>query len=107
MSGLRATSGSWLRSREGILTLAGVAILAVYPLVMPRFWVLSIASNAIILGIAALSLIFMAGYGGMVSLRRPPWRGSPPTCWPWRRSSRARRRRARPSGSRSRRSSER
>ena len=35
---------------------------------MPRFWVLSIASNAIILGIAALSLVFMAGYGGMVSL---------------------------------------
>ena len=35
---------------------------------MPRFWVLSIASNAMILGIAALSLVFMAGYGGMTSL---------------------------------------
>lgn len=59
---------SWLRSREGILTLVAVAALVVYPLVMPRFWVLSIASNAIILGIVALSLVFMAGYGGMVSL---------------------------------------
>jgi branched-chain amino acid transport system permease protein len=68
VSGLRSTSVSWLRSREGLATLAGLAILAIYPLVMPRFWVLSIASNAIILGIAALSLIFMAGYGGMVSL---------------------------------------
>ena len=58
----------WLRSREGLATLAGLAILTIYPLVMPRFWVLSIASNAMILGIAALSLIFMAGYGGMVSL---------------------------------------
>jgi branched-chain amino acid transport system permease protein len=35
---------------------------------MPRFWILSIASNAMILGIASLSLVFMAGYGGMVSL---------------------------------------
>jgi branched-chain amino acid transport system permease protein len=59
---------TWLRSREGIATLGFLALLVVYPLVMPRFWVLSIASNAIILGIAALSLIFMAGYGGMVSL---------------------------------------
>ncbi len=59
---------TWLRSREGLATLAGVALLLVYPLVMPRFWVLSIASNAMILGIIALSLIFMAGYGGMVSL---------------------------------------
>jgi branched-chain amino acid transport system permease protein len=68
MSRLRSNSVSWLRSREGLLTLAGLAILVIYPQVMPRFWVLSIASNAIILGIAALSLIFMAGYGGMVSL---------------------------------------
>jgi branched-chain amino acid transport system permease protein len=59
---------TWLRSRQGVLTLAGVAALVVYPLVMPRFWVLSIGSNALILGIVALSLIFMAGYGGMVSL---------------------------------------
>ncbi len=59
---------TWLRSREGLLTFAGVAALVVYPLVMPRFWVLSIGSSALILGIVALSLIFMAGYGGMVSL---------------------------------------
>jgi branched-chain amino acid transport system permease protein len=68
MSRLRAASTSWLRSREGQATLVVMALLIVYPLVMPRFWVLSIASNAMILGIAALSLVFMAGYGGMVSL---------------------------------------
>jgi branched-chain amino acid transport system permease protein len=59
---------TWLRSREGLATLACVAFLVVYPLFMPRFWVLSIAANAMILGIVALSLVFMAGYGGMISL---------------------------------------
>jgi len=68
VSRLRASSASWLRSREGLATLGFVVLLVVYPLAMPRFWVLSIASNAMILGIAALSLVFMAGYGGMVSL---------------------------------------
>lgn len=57
-----------LRSRTGLATIAVVAALLVYPLVMPRFWVLSIGSQAIILGIVALSLVFMAGYGGMISL---------------------------------------
>jgi branched-chain amino acid transport system permease protein len=50
------------------LVLIAVAVLLVYPLVMPRFWVLSVASQAMILGIVALSLIFMDGYGGMISL---------------------------------------
>jgi branched-chain amino acid transport system permease protein len=58
----------WARSRVGMVTLVVVALLLVYPWVMPRFWVLSIASNAMVLGIASLSLVFMAGYGGMVSL---------------------------------------
>lgn len=57
-----------LRSRQGLATVAVVALLLVYPMVMPRFWVLSIAANAMILGIAALSLVFMSGYGGMLSL---------------------------------------
>ena len=62
---------TWLRGRGGLgtlATLAAVAVLVVYPLLMPRFWILSIASNAMILGIVALSLVFMVGYGGMVSL---------------------------------------
>ena len=54
----------------------GVALLIAYPLVLPllfganqaRYWTLSIGSQSIILGIVALSLIFMSGYGGMVSL---------------------------------------
>ncbi|MEI7745473.1 MAG: branched-chain amino acid ABC transporter permease [Chloroflexota bacterium] len=59
---------TWVRSRQGMATLVVLVILVLYPQVMPRFWVLSIASNAMILGIAALSLVFMAGYGGMTSL---------------------------------------
>lgn len=59
---------AWARSRTGLATIAVVAILLIYPWVMPRFWVLSIAANAMILGIVSLSLVYMAGYGGMVSL---------------------------------------
>lgn len=44
-----------------------VAALLVYPLLAPRFWILSVGSQTLILGIVALSLVFMAGYGGMVS----------------------------------------
>jgi branched-chain amino acid transport system permease protein len=56
----------------------GVAIilLVLYPLALQalftqnsaRFWTLSVGSQSIILGIVALSMIFMAGYGGMISL---------------------------------------
>lgn len=45
-----------------------VVVLIVYPLFASRFWTVSIAAHALILGIIALSLIFLAGYGGMVSL---------------------------------------
>jgi branched-chain amino acid transport system permease protein len=51
-------------------------LLVLYPIVLPflfnanqaRYWTLSIGANALILGIVALSLVFMSGYGGMVSL---------------------------------------
>jgi branched-chain amino acid transport system permease protein len=54
----------------------GVAMLIVYPLVLPlilpanpaRFWTLSIGAQSLILGIVALSMVFMSGYGGMISL---------------------------------------
>ncbi len=58
-----------LRARSSRLVPLAVAVgLVVYPLVMPRFWVLSIAAQSLIVGIAVLSLTFLAGYGGMVSL---------------------------------------
>jgi branched-chain amino acid transport system permease protein len=58
---------SRLRSRR-VAWAALVAVLVVFPAVTSRFWTVSIGAHALILGIIALSLIFLAGYGGMVSL---------------------------------------
>jgi branched-chain amino acid transport system permease protein len=67
---------SRLRDRRWLLPGIVVVLLIAYPLVLPlvfrenpaRFWTLSIGAQSIILGITALSLAFMAGYGGMISL---------------------------------------
>lgn len=47
--------------------LLGVFLL-VYPWVTSPFWTVQIGAQALILGVIALSLAFLAGYGGMVSL---------------------------------------
>ncbi|WP_219215738.1 branched-chain amino acid ABC transporter permease [Variovorax boronicumulans] len=44
-----------------------VALLA-YPLLVPSFWAYQIGAQSLVLGTIALSLSFLAGYGGMVSL---------------------------------------
>ncbi len=46
----------------------GLALLIAYPLIVPPFWALQIGAQTLILGTIALSLMFLAGYGGMVSL---------------------------------------
>lgn len=51
----------------GTLTVC-VAVLALTPLFVSDFWLSAIITKAIWLGIVAMSLIFLAGYGGMVSL---------------------------------------
>ena len=43
-------------------------LLLVFALVVPDFWRLQVGAYALILGIIALSLSFLGGYGGMVSL---------------------------------------
>ena len=45
-----------------------LAGLAIYPLLVPDFWIVSVGAQAIILGVITLSLTFLAAYGGMVSL---------------------------------------
>ena len=50
------------------LVLGSVALLALCPLFVGDFFLSAILTQAIWLGVAALSLIFLAGYGGMVSL---------------------------------------
>ena len=55
---------SALRPRHVIVA----SLLAIYPLVANEFWTLQIGAQSLLLGIIALSFMFLAGYGGMVSL---------------------------------------
>ncbi|HYF53638.1 MAG TPA: branched-chain amino acid ABC transporter permease [Salinarimonas sp.] len=50
------------------LSLLGLAVLALLPLVLPPFWTANIIGRALVYGIVALSLTFLASYGGFVSL---------------------------------------
>ena len=50
------------------LSLVGLAILVLLPLVLPPFWTANIVGRALVYGIVALSLTFLASYGGFVSL---------------------------------------
>ncbi len=45
-----------------------VLFLIAYPLVASPFWTVQIGAQVLFLGVIALSLMFLAGYGGMVSL---------------------------------------
>ncbi|MCP1674819.1 branched-chain amino acid transport system permease protein [Natronocella acetinitrilica] len=45
-----------------------VALLIVYPFTVGSFWTVQIGAQTLILGLIALSLMLLAGYGGMVSL---------------------------------------
>lgn len=45
-----------------------IGFLLAYPWIASPFWAVQIGAQALILGIIALSLTFLAGYGGMVSL---------------------------------------
>jgi branched-chain amino acid transport system permease protein len=51
-----------------VLTVAVVAALLVLPFVIPPFWTTNILGRAMVYGIIALSLTFLAHYGGFVSL---------------------------------------
>ena len=63
------TSNGLLRYRPTWgAVVASVALLALCPLFVGDFFLSAILTQAMWLGIAALSLIFLAGYGGMVSL---------------------------------------
>jgi branched-chain amino acid transport system permease protein len=56
----------WLRP---VLSHAVLAILLViYPLIVPDFWTFQIGAQSLFLGVISLSLMFLGGYGGMVSL---------------------------------------
>jgi branched-chain amino acid transport system permease protein len=59
---------AWLRTLLRPHRLVLLAALVVYPFVASPFLTYQVAAQALILGLIALSLSFLAGYGGMVSL---------------------------------------
>jgi branched-chain amino acid transport system permease protein len=58
---------AWLRAIRARHVIVLVAALA-YPWLVPPFFAFQIGGQALALGLIALSLTFLAGYGGMVSL---------------------------------------
>jgi branched-chain amino acid transport system permease protein len=54
----------WRAILHGIVA----ALLVTYPLIVPDFWAFQIGGQSLFLGVISLSLMFLGGYGGMVSL---------------------------------------
>lgn len=55
------------RTRWGI-SIAVFVVMLVFPLFLPDFWLSGVLGRALIYGIVALSLTFLASYGGFISL---------------------------------------
>jgi len=56
------------RREFAVRSMVWVAALCLYPLVASPFFVYQIGAQTLVLGLIALSLSFLAGFGGMVSL---------------------------------------
>jgi branched-chain amino acid transport system permease protein len=65
-----AASGSRSRARARLIVAhaAAAVLLVLYPLIVPPFWTFQIGGQSLLLGVISLSLMFLGGYGGMVSL---------------------------------------
>lgn len=59
--------GDWVARRGTAFWVVGALLLAM-PAIASPFWLVQIIAYALILGMIALSLMFLAGYGGIVSL---------------------------------------
>lgn len=57
-----------MTQRQWLLTLVVLAVLMAMPLLLPNFWLSGILGRALVYGIVALSLTFLASYGGFISL---------------------------------------
>jgi branched-chain amino acid transport system permease protein len=62
-----AASIAWPSSIRPLHLIVGAFLIA-YPFVATPFWIVQIGAQSLFLGVIALSLMFLAGYGGMVSL---------------------------------------
>src|SRR3954451_4157172 len=63
----RAIARAWPELNSPAAWLVAL-ILVIMPLIASGFFLIEIFATTLILGIVALSLMFLAGYGGMVSL---------------------------------------
>ncbi|HEY8012304.1 MAG TPA: hypothetical protein VIE70_00305, partial [Dongiaceae bacterium] len=70
MTAAAANPAPSLALRQGLTPrhLVTAAALIAYPLLASPFWTVQIGAQILFLGVIALSLMFLAGYGGMVSL---------------------------------------
>jgi len=57
---------AWLR--RALPRAIAAVLLVIYPFIVPDFWVFQIGAQSLLLGIISPSLMFLGGYGGMVSL---------------------------------------
>ena len=57
-----------MTNRQWLMTGAVVVLLLMLPLFLPNFWLANILGRAMVYGIVALSLTFLAHYGGFISL---------------------------------------
>ena len=55
---------------------SALVVVALGPLIFNDYWVDAILTQVFIVGIAAASLIFLAAYGGMISLAQTALMGS-------------------------------
>jgi branched-chain amino acid transport system permease protein len=63
----RESFGEWV-GRRGTAFWVVSALLVLMPAIASPFWLVQIIAYALVLGMIALSLMFLAGYGGIVSL---------------------------------------
>ena len=63
----RALLRTWPEFQNPVAWLVAL-ILVIMPLIANGFFLIEIFATTLILGVIALSLMFLAGYGGMVSL---------------------------------------
>src|SRR5262245_63641667 len=58
----------WIVQRVRVRHLLVLAVVLVYPWVATPFFTFQVGAQSLALGLIALSLTFLAGYGGMISL---------------------------------------
>ena len=64
------------QTTERVIAVGALVVVALGPLIFNDYWVDAILTQVFIVGIAAASLIFLAAYGGMISLAQTALMGS-------------------------------